>query len=173
MKKRRRKKLNNLEFNIETEAEYCLLSYNYKDGDLEGNGFIVLRLSDKQKLDWRTLTRDTGLESVKVSGCSHHLEELQHDCFKPGSPIKLIHEPDNPYSKTAIGVYDHEQKYKIGYIPKEEEKRILKRLENDEIGKSIIMWENYKGDERISVRLLLIDKDKNIEPALYIIHNKV
>lgn len=171
-KRKKIKRLNTLEFKLNTELEYGLFYFNTEDEDLQGEGYIVIRLSDYQKLFWRTLTRDTGLESIKVSGCLHYIENLQQECFRPGSLIELVHEPDNPYSKTAIAVYDSNKKYKIGYIPKEEEKRILKRIENNEIGKSIIMWENKRGDERVSVRLLLIDSDKEIIPMVYLISDR-
>jgi len=145
--------------NIETEFAYKLEKFSYEDG----NGYMVIRTSDGQKLQWRTLPISDGLESIPVSGESHHMKDLQKKCFEPGEEIQLIPEPNNPHSKTAVGVWDREKKYQVGYIPKEEEERIFKKISDGWLKKCIVMWEIYEGGKRVSLRLLLIGQNADIE----------
>ena len=137
---------------------YKLVAHSYKNG----SGYIVVRIKDDQRLSHWTLPIEDGLESIPVSGESHHIKELQHKHFAFGSEVLLIPEPDNPYSKNAIGVLDKKQKYKVGYIPKEEEKRILKRISEDWLKKAIVMWEIREGRQRVSIRLLLIGQNASL-----------
>jgi len=143
--KRLRKKLSQ-------KYKYALATSKWEDG----HGYVVMRLNDEQLLNWHTLPRKEGIESVNVAGESHHMKELQEDCFTAGSEVKLIYEPDNPYGENAIAVWDANERYHVGYIPKEESARILNKLQRGEIEKSLVMWEIHKRKKRVSIRLLLV-----------------
>lgn len=127
-----------------------------------GSGYIVRRIKDQQKLNWYTLPRSDGLESIQVVGCSHYLSNLQQSCFYVGAKVLLVPEKDNKYDPNAIAVWDINKRFKIGYIPKEEAKRINKKIANGEIETSIIMWESTHEDQTVSFRLLLIGPNASI-----------
>ncbi len=41
-----------------------------------------------------------------VAGTSHRQDALQGPAFASGEPVKLIPEPDNPYDRNAVAVWD-------------------------------------------------------------------
>ena len=136
------------------------LDYNeYEDG----KGYIMIRTKNEHRLPWHAFDLDTeGMESIPVSGESHHMNDLQNKRFRAGSEVQLLPEPDNPYDKNAIGVWDKKRRLQAGYIPKDEASRVANKLANNEISKCIIMWEINKENQRVSIRLLLIGRNASL-----------
>jgi hypothetical protein len=66
-----------------SDADYEL---EPSQGD-EGQGFVVRRLSDGQRLQWRTLPKYDGIQSVPIAGASHRLDALQDPSFGPGKRL--------------------------------------------------------------------------------------
>lgn len=58
---------------------------------------------------------DDGIFYQRVVGVSHHQEALE-GC-RPGQPVRLIHEPDNPHDEMALKVETADGKA-IGYLPR-------------------------------------------------------
>jgi len=142
-----------------TKKGYKLVENEYGNG----KGYTLIRLSDNQKLRWETLPKSAGFEAIEVVGIKHHLNEVQSSLFIRGSSILLEHEPNNPYDKNAIAVWDINHKHHIGYISKNEAPRILKKIKNNEIRQVIVMWESRNAEgKRKYVRLLLIGENAEI-----------
>ncbi len=133
--------------------EYELVKFS----DSEGRGLVVRRLSDLQKLSWQTLPKRDGLQSLKVAGTSHRLKALQAKAFEPGNTILLVPEPENPHDPNAIAVYDADHQLHVGYVPANECKRILRKIEKERFA-CLSMWEVRKGKQRVALRVLLIDE---------------
>lgn len=116
-------------------------------GDSGGHGLVVRRLADGQKLRWQTLPKREGLESINVVGEGHRLDALQSSAFAPGNPVLLKPEPTNEYDPNAIAVYDKGGQHHIGYIPREDCPRILKKMQNERFA-CLAMWETIKNGQR-------------------------
>jgi HIRAN domain-containing protein len=121
-----------------------------------GRGYVVIRADDGRRLSWETLPRSDGLESVDVRGESHRTEALQSSTFAAGAPLTLIPEPENPYDPNAVGVWDEARTRQAGYIPREHAARIGKRLRAGEPVRCIVMWEERRRGQRVSLRVLLL-----------------
>lgn len=140
-------------------------AYKYRLKPLKhenGSGFIVIRASDNQRLDWSSLPRLDGLESIGVAGTNYHKKELQSKTFSPGSILTLSPEPNNPHDSNAIAVCDQEKQNKAGYIPGSQAKRIGKKLAAGEYTKVISMWETRKNGKRDGLRILMLSDDAEI-----------
>jgi hypothetical protein len=127
-----------------------------------GRGFVVVRLADGQHLRWQTLPRGEGLESVNVVGERYRLDTLQDPCFAAGNEIRLEREPANPYDPNAIAVWNAARTLQAGYIPRDEAKRLAKKLDKGQRFRVVTIWETFEGDRRIGIRLLLIGNEANV-----------
>lgn len=127
------------------------------NGTHNGRGYVVRRTSDGQRLNYSTLARQDGLEAINVVGESRRMEVLQHPSFGVGAPLTLIPEPTNPVDPYAVRVCDSTGTKHIGYIPKEQARRIGTMLTDKEPPCAISMWESFKPNgERCALRILLI-----------------
>ena len=136
-------------------------NYDYELMESEfdnGRGLVVRRLSDGQKLAWRSLPGSDGLESINVVGEQHYLAALQNKAFAYGQSILVKPEPDNQYDPNAVAVYDADGKHQIGYLPKEDCKRLLNKMKKKRFA-CISMWETWEGKKRVGLRLLLIEEE--------------
>jgi len=52
--------------------------------------------------------------------------------FAPGSPVKLVPEPENPADDRAVAVYDKTGRYHCGYLNKARARSYLKRVREGE-----------------------------------------
>lgn len=140
------------------EYDYRLVENEWESGQ----GYVVQRTSDGQKLSWRRLPVSEGFESLGVAGESHRLDELQSPTFKPGNRLSLVPEPDNPHDPDAIAVWDEHQSFQAGYIPSTDAERIGRKLEAGEIEQVVSMWETYAEGRRVSLRMLLLGPEASI-----------
>ena len=128
----------------------------------DGRGFFIRRLSDGQRLQWQTLLRSEGLEAEQVAGVSFRLDALQHSSFAPGKVLSLVPELENPYDPHAVAVYNQDRTLHIGYLPKEQAKRISKELNAGQRIACFAMWETIEEKRRVALRVLLVYEGTSI-----------
>ncbi len=121
-----------------------------------GRGFVVLRVEDGQRLAWETLPLDDGLESIEVHGESYRAEALQSPVFAAGALLTLVPEPENLYDPNAVGVWDRAHATQAGYHPHGAAARLAQRLRTGEALRCLVMWEEHRRGQRVSLRLLLV-----------------
>jgi len=141
-------------FDDENGSDYEL-EWNETD---EGQGFVVKRISDGQRLQWRTLARTEGLEAVPIVGVSYRKKALQDSSFAPGKPLEIIPEPENPHDPNAVGVWNQEKTLQVGYLPREYSDRIARQgilIGTEKIG-CMSMWEHLDGKKRVGLRVLMV-----------------
>jgi hypothetical protein len=127
-----------------------------------GRGFVVVRRTDGQRLSWQTLPRSQGLESINVVGERFRPEALQDPGFAPGCTLTLKREPENLYDSNAISVWNANGTLMAGYLPREDAKRIAKRLDKAQRIRAISIWETTEAGRRIGVRVLLLREDVHL-----------
>jgi HIRAN domain len=121
-----------------------------------GRGYVVVRLADGQHLRWQSLPRGEGLESVNVVGERYRSDAIQGPCFAPGKGIVLEREPNNPYDPNAIAVWNAAHTLQAGYLPRDEAKRLAKKLNSGARFRVLTIWETVENDQRTGIRLLLL-----------------
>jgi hypothetical protein len=62
-----------------------------------------------------------------VAGYAYYVVPGQTEALRPGDPVELIREPDNPADPDAIAL--HWQGQKIGYVPRDYNQPIAQRLD--------------------------------------------
>lgn len=83
-------------------------------------GFFIRDADTDRSISHQELTELVpGAFVFNVAGTSHRQDALQGSSFAPGEPIQLIPEPDNPYDRNAVAVWDTNRRRHIGYVPKE------------------------------------------------------
>jgi len=122
----------------------------------------VVRVADGQRLSWETLPRGDGIESLDVRGEAHRPGALQSPGFAAGASLTLVPEPNNPYDANAVGVWDATRSNQAGYLPHEHAVRIAKRLLKGEVPRCVVMWEEHRAGQRVSLRVLLLREDAAI-----------
>lgn len=73
----------------------------------------------------------TGLDSFTVRGTGYHPGAVKAGKFTPGTPVRLIREPDNPHDPNAIAIYAETGRNRAGYVPAARAKRLAKLLDAD------------------------------------------
>lgn len=150
-----------LELASESEFDYRLV---WNEGSDQGSeGYTVEDAKTWKSLRWQMLPREQGLESMNIVGESHHMEHLQHPGFAAGKVLRLVPEPDNPYDSDAVKVCDASGRFHAGYIAGEYAYRIGQKIKAGEIRACLSMWEVWKNGERVSLRILIIDRHAKIE----------
>jgi len=122
----------------------------------------VVRVADGQRLSWETLPRGDGIESLDVRGEAHRPEALQSPAFAAGASLALVPEPNNPYDANAVGIWDATRSKQAGYLPREHAARIAERLLRGEVPRCVVMWEEHRAGQRVSLRVLLLRGDAAI-----------
>lgn len=134
------------------------------EGEEGGRGYVPVRVRDEQRLRWETLTPGYGIQSARVVGTGHRPKSvLQDPAFALGQPVALVREPENPYDRYAIAVWDPDRQMHLGYIQKKRASRLAKRLDKGEDLRAVVMWETRKGSERVGVRLLIVHEGMHAE----------
>ncbi len=70
-----------------------------------------------------------GLDSFTVRGTGYHPGAVKAGKFTPGTPVRLVREPDNPHDPNAIAIYADTGRNKAGYVPAARAKRLAKLLD--------------------------------------------
>ena len=56
--------------------------------------------------------------AINVAGTSHRREAVQHPSFAPGSPLRLLPQPNNPHDANAVGIWDGRGTIHAGFVPR-------------------------------------------------------
>ena len=134
----------------------------------EGQGFVVRRISDDQRLRWQTLPKRDGLEAVPVAGTSHRLDALQDSSFAPGQPLALVPEPANPYDPNAVAIWNAGRTLQAGYLPKERAAKLAKDLGSGPKISCMSIWETRKKKQRVALRILLVRENARVQGLSFI-----
>lgn len=129
---------------------------NFDDGN-GGRGFVVLRVADKQKLQWRTLPRSDGLQAFNVA-TKHYPQTLQNKAFTAGKSLIMRREPDNEHDPNAVAIYDAGGKNLVGYLYKEDAAKVAKQMAKGRFV-CLAMWETWAERSRIGLRVLVVDEE--------------
>jgi hypothetical protein len=139
--------------------DYSLAQAEFDDG----RGFVVVRNSDGQRLQWRGLPRKAGLESINVVGEQYYALALRDQSFTPGRRLVLQRQPQNPFDTNAIAVFNSDASLQVGYLPREDAKRLARVLDKGTRLDAFSIWEVLDGGRRVQVRVLLIKPGSSID----------
>ncbi|QOR69129.1 HIRAN domain-containing protein [Ruania alkalisoli] len=73
--------------------------------------------------------RRIGITVFRVRGVSHHEAAVRTGRFTPGSPVRLVREPDNEHDPSAVAVYAEKARRPAGYVNKQNAKRLARLLD--------------------------------------------
>ncbi len=127
----------------------------------DGGGLVLRRCEDERKLNWHSLPTSEGFDSFNVVGEKYRLDQIQSASFSPGAPVRLIPEPDNPHDPNAVAVWNEDRTRMAGYVPREDAVRIGEKWRTGRY-RAIVMWETWKNNGRVGIRLLLIRDDARL-----------
>jgi hypothetical protein len=71
---------------------------------------------------------DAGIHVLRVMGVSHRADALQAGGFEPGEPVILMPEPDNPYDRFALAVWDLGLAAQAGYVPATRSRELVEEM---------------------------------------------
>lgn len=72
---------------------------------------------------------NAGLDSFQLRGANYYDTALKAGKFTPGSPVKLVREPDNKHDPNAIAIYAEGARNKAGYVPASRAKALARLLD--------------------------------------------
>ena len=141
-------------------SDYALKFTQFENG----RGFIVVRSSDDQRLDWRSLPRSDGLESLNVVGEQFYVPAIEHESFAVGLPVTLVREPDNRFDSNAIAVFNADRSHQVGYLPRDDARRLSRAFVKNGVPKTFAIWETFSEEgRRVALRLLLVKDSASID----------
>lgn len=70
-----------------------------------------------------------GLHAFQLRGAGYYEAALKAGKFTPGSPLKLVREPDNKHDPNAIAIYAEGARNKSGYVPAARAKTLARLLD--------------------------------------------
>lgn len=140
-------------------ADYSLSQTEFEDG----RGFVVVRNSDGQRLQWRTLPRRAGLESINVVGEQYYALALRDESFAPGRRVTLQRQPQNPFDSNAVAVFNSDASLQVGYLPREDAERLARALDKGVQFDAYSIWEVLDGGRRTQIRVLLVKANSAID----------
>lgn len=141
------------------------LALEWSDGDvvdsdegerLRGRG-VFFRDGDGLPFAWdsRRLREDFGIHTFKVAGVSYRQDALRLACFDVGRRLRLLPEPDNPHDGNAIAVWDAARRHQLGYVPRDDTRRMRTCIERFGDAAAIVFHEwRLENGERCSLRAL-------------------
>ncbi|MBM0255576.1 HIRAN domain-containing protein [Micromonospora sp. 4G55] len=71
-----------------------------------------------------------GIYVSQLRGEAHHEAECRAGNFYPGEPVRLVREPENPYDRNAVAVYDATGKYMAAYVNKQKARTLAKLIDS-------------------------------------------
>lgn len=137
----------------------------YRDTGHYGQGYIIVRNQDGKVYRWRTPEDSDGLMALGVAGELDHKENLQSPAFDPGRWLSLVREPDSPHDEEghATAITDAEETMKVGHVPAERAEEVARTLDEGVELRCLSMWEVVQLEERVSLRVLLIGPDADLD----------
>ena len=98
--------------------------------------------------------REFGLNIFNVAGVTYRPDMLQRDCFKPGTTVKLLAEPDNKHDPNAVSVWDQYGSWMVGYVPREQNRRVRAAIEKAD-QQALVLAEQRKDGKRVSLTVMV------------------
>ncbi|RAO15238.1 HIRAN domain-containing protein [Micromonospora noduli] len=77
----------------------------------------------------RRLSR-AGIYVSQLRGEAHHQAECRAGNFYPGETVRLVREPENPYDRNAVAVYDATGKHMAAYVNKQKARTLAKLIDS-------------------------------------------
>lgn len=71
-----------------------------------------------------------GIYVSQLRGEAHHEAECRAGNFHPGEPVRLVREPENPYDRNAVAVYDATGQYLAAYVNKQKARTLAKLIDS-------------------------------------------
>lgn len=107
----------------------------------------------------RTAATRAGLWSFAVRGMSHHESAaMRGGDFTPGSLVRLVREPDNPYDSNAIAVYGDGARDLAGYVPRGYAKRLSKVLDSGADMVAVSVRGSGPGNYNMTPQVLAVER---------------
>lgn len=73
-----------------------------------------------------------GVIAGKLRGVRYYAESVAQGDFRPGAPVTLVPEPENPHDSRAVAVFDRTRTHRAAYLNKQKARMCLARLESGE-----------------------------------------
>jgi HIRAN domain len=119
-------------------------------------GFFIRDADTGRSISHRELSELVpGAVVFNVAGTSHRQDALQGPSFAPGEPIQLIPEPNNPYDRNAVAVWDTSRRRHIGYVPRELAPTVGQIYRGPEPFGATTFFEYLQGKRRIALSVLV------------------
>jgi HIRAN domain len=100
--------------------------------------------------DWRSSLLDKHILKTYVAGIRYFPEAHKDPSFAPGSPLRLIPEPDNAYDPNAVAVWNEVSTQQAGHLPT----HIVGGLDTRE-RHGIALSEQRDADRRVTLGILV------------------
>jgi hypothetical protein len=119
-------------------------------------GFFIRDAETDRSISYQELSELVpGALVFNVAGTSHRQDALQGSAFAPGEPVKLIPEPENPYDRNAIAVWDTNRRKHIGYVPADLAPTFGHIFGGREPFGATVFFEFLQGKQRIALSVLV------------------
>lgn len=99
-----------------------------------------------------------GLHSFVVAGTSHHEAAAKAGRFTPGSPVRLVREPNNAFDVNAVAVYAETGRRLAGYVPKGQAKRLAALLDAGTDLVAVTVRGSSAGSDGLAPHVLVCDR---------------
>lgn len=128
----------------------------------DGQGYVLHRLRDDQRLSWQKLDPEDGLYAFYVRLDSELGDAVQIPRFDPGSPLQLRREDRK--GEEVFSVWDEQGELRLGWVTVGDEARVQEIWERSDDPQFLVMWERLRDDgARKQVRALLAEERWTIE----------
>jgi hypothetical protein len=127
------------------------------DGEnMSMRGFFIRDARNDQSISYQQLSELVpGAVVFNVAGISYRQDALQGRAFAPGEPIQLVPEPNNPYDRNAVAVWDTNRRRHIGYVPKDLAPTVGQMYRGREPFGATTFFEFLQGKRRIALSVLV------------------
>jgi hypothetical protein len=101
---------------------------------------------------------ELGLRVAGVAGAgAFHAEALQNELVKPGEPLELRRDRDNPHDPNAIAVYPARGGEQVGWVPREVAAELAPELDAGNQWSAVVLREQRASprDPRTGLTMLL------------------
>jgi HIRAN domain len=102
-----------------------------------------------------------GAHLLRVAGATRS-RVLARAAFEPGERVTLVPEPENPHDPYAVGVWDAEERWRVGYLPQQYAPALRDQASNglfDQV-MSVWQWRDEKTGRRVGLHVLLAPTSK-------------
>lgn len=131
------------------DVDYML---EWFEGD-DGQGYILQRLRDRQRLSWQKLDPEDGLYAFYVRVHEDLGDGITDERFDPGSRLTL--NEDERAGESVLSVWDEDGDVQLGWVSVGDHSRVREMVDGEDDPLFLVMWERMKNGSRKQVRALL------------------